>query len=74
MVAIDHKLIEEAAFNADHKAITLQGMIRSERGRQKTAIIVGLINSLAEDTGDLVCEVMEARRLEKEETHAELAN
>jgi hypothetical protein len=66
MGAIDHQVIEDAISSADHKAIILQGMMKSERGRQKTAIIVGLINSLAEDLSDLVCEVMEARRKEDE--------
>jgi hypothetical protein len=73
MAAIDHKVIEDAISSADHKAIILQGMMKSERGRQKTAIIVGLINSLAEDLSDLVCEVMEARSKEREATDAELA-
>jgi hypothetical protein len=74
LAAIDHKVIEDATFNAFHKVITLQGMMRSERGRQKTAVILGLIDSLEGDTGDLVCEVWEARSKEKEKADAELAN
>jgi hypothetical protein len=65
MAAIDHREIEDAIWKADHKVITLRGMMRSEQGRQKTEIIAGLIESLADDTGDLVCEIFVARSKER---------
>jgi hypothetical protein len=52
--------IEEAIFNAQHKAATLVGLMESPKGRQKTEIIKGLIRSLENDIDVLVCEVYEA--------------
>jgi formyltetrahydrofolate synthetase len=66
MAAIDHKDIEDAIWKADHKAITLQGMMRSPLGRQKTKVIEGLIKSLTDDTGDLVCAIFEARSQDRQ--------
>jgi hypothetical protein len=61
MAAIEHTDIEDAIWRADHEAITLEGLMRSPRGRQKTEVIAGLIKSLTDDTGDLLCAIFEAR-------------
>jgi hypothetical protein len=46
MAAIDIRVIEDTAIDAHHKLAVLQGLMRSELGRTKTAIILGLIDSL----------------------------
>jgi hypothetical protein len=46
---------DEALLSAHHKAITLQGMMASPRGREKTEVMAGLVSSLLNDIDTLVC-------------------
>jgi hypothetical protein len=66
MPSIEVKEIDNAVGSALHKASTLEGVLRSPIGRQKTAIIEGLVKSLNDDVGDIACVIFEARYQERQ--------
>jgi hypothetical protein len=53
--------IDDAVIGAYHKAATIEGLLRSPKGRQKTAIIKGLVRSLMDDVDTVTCAILEAR-------------
>jgi hypothetical protein len=65
MAAIDHEEIDHAVGSAYHKASTLDGVLKSPKGRQKTAIIEGLVRSLMDDIDAVSCAILEARYREQ---------
>lgn len=61
MAAIEVDNIEGAIDSAYHKASIIEGLLRSPKGRQKTATIEGLVRSLLDDVDDVACILLEAR-------------
>jgi hypothetical protein len=62
VAAIDLEEIEDAVFSAYHKAATLKGVMDSPRGRQKTDVMAGLVESMLEDIDTLAAAMFEARK------------
>jgi hypothetical protein len=60
------KDVEDAIGNAGHKLCVLIGLLKGpKKNKLKTAIIEGLIRSLDDDIGTIVCEVHEAHYRER---------